>query len=152
MGQIITILFDATGANTGRLNCACIVLCSNMLQKSLLWLACQHHNHEIFLKKCSKLYLTSISAICILILLRPRIQAVYEPCADHHLRNKLELLWNDMIDFLTHVLQQESDSKLREDYQELLEIARVWLWTEYWLWAEFLHMASDLGFLVHFVM
>ena len=46
MDQIVSISFDTTTANTGRLNGACTLLEFKM-QKKLLWLACRHHILEV---------------------------------------------------------------------------------------------------------
>jgi hypothetical protein len=130
--QVIAMSFDTTAANTGRLNGSCTLL-EQKLDKMLLWLACRHHVLEVLCGDVFKSLFGTASGPNVSLFKRfqecwPNIdQSAYKPCTEIRVRDDLEILNNDVINFLVELLNGKAEKLPREDYKELLELTLIFL-------------------------
>jgi hypothetical protein len=130
--HIVGICFDTTASNTGLLQGACTRI-ENDFQRTLLWLACRHHTHELILKGV-------FDECCPVLSSGPDINIFRKFQAQWDSINKMayttmleeeslhELLKNrreEMIIYLLNVL--ENGTHPREDYKELLQLPLLYL-------------------------
>lgn len=128
--RIKALSFDTTSSNTGRLNGAC-TLFEQRLGRNVLHLACRHHINELMLEKAFNVTLGPSTGPEILLFKRfkafwPNIlftdykAGVEVPTIGEALADVLD----DIKTFVTDQLQM---SHQREDYQELLELALIFI-------------------------
>ncbi|KAG0722968.1 hypothetical protein GWK47_043521 [Chionoecetes opilio] len=135
--KIIAFCFDTTASNTGMVQGACIRI-EQELGRSLLWLACRHHVHEVILKDVFEASLGSSSGPDIGIFQRLRdrwsfvdssqretvetSEDLVEFFATNDTASKLK---DDASTFLKEALM--SKNHRREDYEELLRLSYLFL-------------------------
>ncbi|KAG0714555.1 hypothetical protein GWK47_013921 [Chionoecetes opilio] len=135
--KIIAFCFDTTVSNTGMVQGACIRI-EQELGRSLLWLACRHHVHEVILKDVFKASLGSSSGPDIGIFKRLRdrwsfvdssqretvetSEDLVEFFATNDTASKLK---DDALAFLKEALMLKNHP--REDYEELLRLSYLFL-------------------------
>ena len=135
--NVIGFGFDTTASNTGMVQGACIRM-EKSLGRSMLWLACRHHIHEVVLKDvfCECLGSSNAPEVAIFKRLKSQWQFV-DPTKKETVETCNELieffaanstacqLKDDMLSFLKECLL--SKSYPREDYEELLRLCFVFL-------------------------
>ncbi|KAG0730275.1 hypothetical protein GWK47_028563 [Chionoecetes opilio] len=135
--KIIAFCFDTTASNTGMVQGACIRI-EQELGRSLLWLACRHHVHEVILKDVFEASLGSSSGPDIGIFKRLRdrwsfvdssqretvetSEDLVEFFATNDTASKLK---DDALAFLKEALMSKNHP--REDYEELLRLSYLFL-------------------------
>ncbi|KAG0724840.1 hypothetical protein GWK47_039783 [Chionoecetes opilio] len=133
--KIIAFCFDTTASNTGMVQGACIRI-EQELGRSLLWLACRHHVHEVILKDVFEASSSSGPDIGIFKLLCDRWSFVdssqretvetsedlVEFFATNDTASKLK---DDALAFLKEALMSKNHP--REDYEELLRLSYLFL-------------------------
>ncbi|KAG0718982.1 U2 small nuclear ribonucleoprotein B'' [Chionoecetes opilio] len=135
--KIIAFCFDTTASNTGMVQGACIRI-EQELGRSLLWLACRHHVHEVILKDVFEASLGSSSGPDIGIFKRLRdrwsfvdssqretvetSEDLVEFFATNDTASKLK---DDALAFLKEALMSKIHP--REDYEELLRLSYLFL-------------------------
>ncbi|KAG0713304.1 hypothetical protein GWK47_016498 [Chionoecetes opilio] len=135
--KIIAFCFDTTASNTGMVQGACIRI-EQELGRSLHWLACRHHVHEVILKDVFEASLGSSSGPDIGIFKRLRdrwsfvdssqretvetSEDLVEFFATNDIASKLK---DDALAFLKEALMLKNHP--REDYEELLRLSYLFL-------------------------
>ncbi|KAG0715569.1 hypothetical protein GWK47_011670 [Chionoecetes opilio] len=135
--KIIAFCFNTTASNTGMVQGACIRI-EQELGRSLLWLACRHHVHEVILKDVFEASLGSSSGPVVGIFKRLRdrwsfvdssqretvetSEDLVEFFATHDTASKLK---DDALAFLKEALMSKNHP--REDYEELLRLSYLFL-------------------------
>lgn len=136
--HIVGISFDTTASNTGLVQGACTRI-EKYFERTLLWLACRHHTHELILKDVfNECYPVPSSGPDIKIF--RKFQKVWDSLnkklyttmldEEDSLLGFIKDRRRDMIDYLKKML--ECDTCPREDYKELLQLSLLYLggWTQ----------------------
>jgi hypothetical protein len=136
--HIIGLSFDTTASNTGLIQGACMMI-EKEVERTLLWLACRHHTHELILKgvfeECTRVQ-SSGPDIQIFRKFKNQWNSLdkksYTTMLDEEepVQGFLEDRRVTMVDYLRKVLKDASHP--REDYEELLRLSLLFLggWSE----------------------
>jgi hypothetical protein len=128
--SIKALSFDTTSSNTGRLNGAC-TLFEQRLGRNVLHLACRHHIHEIMLEEAFSITMGPSSGPEILLFKRFKAYWSNIVLADYKPGIEVPVIASAMADVVddmkTFITDQLEMSHQREDYQELLELALLFI-------------------------
>ena len=129
--KVVSMVFDTTASNTGRLNGACTHI-EKMLEKNLLYFACRHHVMELVAKAAfTTLFKSTRGPDEVLF---KRFQAKWETIdkdkfqsgADHE--DVALIIGNYKSDLILWAEKSMKEMKdLRDDYRELLELSLIFL-------------------------
>lgn len=117
---VVGMCFDTTASNTGRKNGTCQLL-EVELDRSLLWLACRHHMHEILL--------SDVFTVCFgpstgpEILFCKRFREEWDTLVTHEPQLGQTPRIEVTSSLKTFIMQQLTEKHPREDYLEFLQLA-----------------------------
>ena len=123
--KIQALCCDTTPSNTGRINGACTIL-EKMFHRDLLYLPCRHHIYELVLRSAFDTVMSATSGPDIQLF--KRFRETWSTIDKTKYRNGIQHVSKDVCVSMLEFLQQQLCQKQhRDDYQELLELAVMFL-------------------------